>query len=130
MAQQPIELILLKQWAEHVAIPVWLLDAEGILVYSNVPAEQVLGFRFNEAGEITASELAALFDTASLEGSPVSTDELPIVVALRDGHPCHDRLRIRNRAGEIKLIEVTALPLLEADNELLGAMAIFWELGD
>ena len=127
MAQQPIELILLKQWAEHMASPVWLLDVEGLLVYSNEPAESLLGLRFDQAGEITAHDLSDLFQTASLEGSPLAASDLPVVIALTKRVPHHAQLSIQNRSGELKHIEVTALPLVAADGELLGAIAIFWE---
>ena len=120
-------MILLKQWAEHMGSSVWLMDFEGNLVYYNEPAEQILGLRFDEAGEINAAQLADLFQTTYPDGSAVATEDLPVVVALTQRIPSHGRLRIQNRAGEAKNIEVTALPLLAADQRLLGTMAIFWE---
>ena len=127
MAQQPVEMILLKQWAEHMGSSVWLMDAEGNLVYYNEPAEQSLGLRFDEAGEINADQLSELFQTSYPDGTAVKTAELPVVVALTKRIPSHAELRIHNRSGETKDIEVTALPLLAADQRLLGTMAIFWE---
>ncbi len=127
MAQQPVEMILLKQWAEHMGSSVWLMDAAGNLVYYNEPAEQILGLRFDEAGEINADQLAELFQTTYPDGSTVATDQLPVVVALTKRIPSHAELRIHNRMGETKDIEVTALPLVAADQRLLGTMAIFWE---
>jgi len=120
-------MILLKQWAEHMGSSVWLMDADGNLVYYNEPAEQILGLRFDEAGEINAAELADMFKTTYRDGSTVATDDLPVVVALTKRSPSHAELRIQNRVGEAKDIEVTALPLLAADQRLLGTMAIFWE---
>ena len=127
MAQQPVEMILLKQWAEHMGSSVWLMDAEGNLVYYNEPAEKILGLRFDEAGEINAAQLAETFHTSDRDGSPVATEDLPVVIALTQRVPSHAELRIRNRMGEEKEIAVTALPLLAADQRLLGTMAIFWE---
>ena len=127
MAQQPVEMILLKQWAEHMGSSVWLMDAEGNLVYYNEPAEQILGLRFDEAGEINAEELTTLFQTSYPDGSAIATEDLPVVVALTQRVPSHAELRIKNRAGDVKDIEVTALPLLSADQRLLGTMAVFWE---
>ena len=127
MAQQPVEMILLKQWAEHMGSSVWLMDAEGNLVYYNEPAEKILGLRFDEAGEINAAELADTFHTSDPDGAPVAAEELPVVIALTQRVPSHAELRIRNRMGEEKEIAVTALPLLAADQRLLGTMAIFWE---
>ncbi len=128
MAQQPVEMILLKQWAEHMASPVWLMDADGNLVYYNEPAEAIVGLRFDEAGEIHAEELAELFFTQAPDGSPVDSADVPIVIALNKREPCHAPLRIRDRTGEWRDIEVTAMPMVAADGRMLGALAVFWEV--
>jgi len=130
MDQQPIEMILLRQWAELMASSVWLMDAAGDLVYYNEPAEEILGLRFNEAGAIHADELVDAFHTTQLDGTPVDTAGLPVVMALTKLVPSHAPLRIRNRAGEWREIEVTALPLIASDGRHLGAIAIFWEVGE
>ncbi len=128
MAQQPVEMILLKQWAEHMASSVWLMDADGNLVYYNEPAESILGLRFDEAGEINADDIADLFFTTAPDGSPVDGEDLPIVRALTQNEPSHAELRFRDRTGEWHDIEVTALPLVAASHRKLGAIAIFWEV--
>lgn len=130
MAQQPVEMILLKQWAELMASSVWLMDAAGNLVYYNEPAEEILGLRFDEAGEINADQLAELFNTTARDGNPVASPDLPVVIALTKQEPSHAQLRIKDRTGEWKDIEVTALPLVAADQRMLGALAIFWEVPD
>ncbi len=129
MAQQPIELILLKQWAMHIATPVWLMDVEGNLVFYNEPAEAILGRRFDEAGEIHADALADLFETTDLDGAPVPSKELPVVVALTEHHPAHRRLRIRQLGtGESLDIEATAIPIEGQGGLHFGVMALFWEI--
>ena len=95
MAQQPIELILLKQWASYLAIPIWLVDEAGNLLYYNEPAESLLGVRFEEAGEIHADRLAEHFQTTRLDGTPYPNEQLPIVVALVERVPSHDTVRVR-----------------------------------
>jgi len=128
MAQQPIELILLKQWATHIATPVWIMDVEGNLVFYNEPAEGLLGRRFDEAGELHADELADLFVTSDLKGAPVESKELPVVVALTERHPAHGELRIQTLdTGEWRQIEVTAIPIEGQGARHLGAFAVFWE---
>jgi len=130
MAQQPIELILLKQWATHIAIPVWIMDIEGNLVYYNEPAESILGRRFDEAGEIHAAQISELFVTTGLDGEPVPNKELPVVVALTEHHPAHKELRIqRLDSREWLQIEVTAIPVEGQEGRHLGAFAVFWESG-
>ena len=128
MAQQPIELILLKQWASHIAIPVWLMDVAGNLVFYNEPAETILGRRFDEAGEIHADALADVFETTGLDGEHVPSEELPVMIALTEHHPAHRRLRItRLDSREALEIEATAIPVEGQGGSHLGVMAVFWE---
>lgn len=126
MAQQPIELILLKQWATYLDIPIWLMDDHGDLLFYNEPAEAVLGLRFDEAGRINADELSALFITTRVDGSAMPTEELPVVIALRKGHPAHGALRIRAINHIWRTINVTAFPI-DASARRLGVVAMFWE---
>lgn len=128
MAQQPIELILLKQWATHIATPVWIMDVAGNLVFYNEPAEGLLGKRFDEAGELHADELADLFATTGLDGELLANKDLPVVVALTEHHPAHGELRIQTLdTGEWRQIKITAIPVEGQGGRHLGAFALFWE---
>jgi PAS domain-containing protein len=127
MTQHPIELILLRQWAEHMAIPIWIMDASGDLAYYNEAAEGILGVRFDEAGVIQADRLAELFVTTALDGSPMASEDLPVVVALTKQVPDHRPVRIRAFDGSWRHIEVTAFPLEAQGGRFLGAVACFWE---
>jgi PAS domain-containing protein len=127
VAQEPIELILLKHWASYMATPIWIMDAVGDLLFYNEPAEQILGRRFDEAGAINSGELAELFETTDLDGSPLENKALPVVVALAERVPAHRELRFRTLDHEWREIEITALPVVGQGGRLLGAMALFWE---
>jgi PAS domain-containing protein len=129
VAQEPIEMILLKHWASYLAVPVWLADPDGNLVYYNEPAEPILGRRFDDAGEIPADRLAEAFVTADEEGRPIPASELPLVRALTEGVPAHRVFRIRALDGSSRVIEVTAIPIIGQGGRNLGAMATFWERG-
>lgn len=127
MAQQPVELILLRQWAEHLDIPVWIMDPSGDLAYYNEAAEAILGVRFDEAGAIQAEQLADLFATTTPDGTPMENDDLPVVVALTKQVPDHRPVRIRGLDGSWRQLEVTAFPLIAKGGLFLGAVAFFWE---
>ncbi len=126
MAQEPIEMILLRQWASYIAVPIWIADVEGNLVYYNEPAETLLGRRFDEAGEVNAGLLSELFVTSDLDGGPVPSDELPLLRALVKREPAHRALRITTTAGATHEIEVTAVPIEGQGGRHLGAFATFW----
>ena len=127
MAQQEIELILIRQWASYLTLPVFLADGEGNLLFYNEPAEVILGRRYDEAGPMHVSELVDLFEAIAEDGSPIPHSELPISGALREHRPMHKRLRMRALDGAWHTIEITAFPVEGQNERHLGVVGLFWE---
>lgn len=125
--QQPIEIILLRQWASHMAMPVWIAGTRGQLLYYNEPAEALLGRRFDEAGEMRLRDLPEIFETTTPDGRPIEDSDLPIGIALRERHPVHMKVRITALDGKSRLLGITAVPLLVQGGQYLGVLAMFWE---
>jgi PAS domain-containing protein len=128
MPQQPIELILTRHWASYLAVPVWVVGERGDLLYYNEAAEAVLGRRYDEAGEMPVEELATIFKTTAMDGSPIAADAIPIIVALRERRAAHMALRIQGLDNVWRDIEATAFPLEGQGGRHLGAVAFFWEV--
>lgn len=126
MAQQPIELILVRHLASRLAVPVFVVNQAGDLVYFNEPAERVLGRRFDEIRAMPFDEWTTAF-LPSAEGRELAVDELPLVVALRRRVPAHARFEIVGGDGVTRAIEVTAFPLVSPPDQQVGAVAMFWE---
>ena len=127
MAQKPIELILTRHLAGSLATPVFLVDAEGTLVFYNEPAERVLGLRFEETGEMPATEWASVWVATAADGTPIPADRLPLSVAVSQRRPAHGAFTIRASDGHERHIEVTAIPLVQPGDVVVGAAAFFWE---
>ena len=127
MAQHPVEIILLKQWASYISLPVWVMDSDGTLVFYNEAAENLLGRQFAHAGEILLSEMAAIFNTTADDGSPVPAEKLPIGVALLEHRPAHGRVRFQALDNVPRTIDVTSFPIEGQGGRHLGAVAMFWE---
>jgi PAS domain-containing protein len=127
MSQKPIELILTRQLASYLAMPVFLVDLDGTLVFYNEPAERILGTRFDETGAMPASEWGTIFVPTDERGAGLEPAELPLMVALREGRPAHGTLWIHALDSVPRHIEVTAFPLIGQTHERVGAVAIFWE---
>ncbi|HZT09986.1 MAG TPA: PAS domain-containing protein [Actinomycetota bacterium] len=127
MSQKPIELILTRQLASYLAMPVFLVDMDGTLVFYNEPAERILGTRFEETGAMPASEWGTVFVPTDERGAALEPAELPLMVALREGRPAHGTLWIHALDSVPRHIEVTAFPLIGQTHERIGAVAIFWE---
>ena len=129
MAQQEIEIILARQLASYLALPIFLVDPQGTLVFYNEPAEAILGRRFDETGKMPVEEWSSIFEPREEDGTPIPPDEVPLAVAFREERPVHRGLFIRGLDDKVqRYIEVTAIPLLGQLDERLGALAIFWEV--
>jgi PAS domain-containing protein len=125
--QVDIELILMRQLASGLALPVFLVDPAGNLLYYNEPAEAILGRRFNETGSLPMPEWSTLFVPRDEAGVPLPATQLPLVRALSEHRPAHRQLHILGMDGVSRRIEVTAFPLISQDRQLVGGVAIFWE---
>ena len=49
----------------------FLIDAEGILVFCNEAAELLLGKSYGEIGSIAANEFGAMLELGNLDGTPM-----------------------------------------------------------
>src|SRR5438270_13893415 len=87
MSQKQIEVILTRQLASYLAVPIFIADAAGTLVYYNEPAEMILGRRFDETGEMPANEWSTIFRPTDAEGTPVLPERLPLAIALSERRP-------------------------------------------
>ena len=122
-----LELVGAPNLADNVATPLFLVDREGVLVYYNEAAEVLLGLRFVDAGSLTADQWSARWAAEDVEGKPLPNDQRPIAVAMRERRPTHRPMNLFNGGGPKRTIEVTAFPLLARADEVVGAVAIFWE---
>jgi len=125
--QKNLLLILARDVASKLATPAFLVDAQGTLVFFNEAAESVLGHTFAEIGEMRAEEWVKVWEPMDAQGGPIHVRELPLGVALFHGQPAHSTLRIRSGDGETRLLAATGIPLMSHPDELVGALALFWE---
>jgi PAS domain-containing protein len=121
-----IEIILNRQLAECLSIPVFITDVAGNLLFYNEPAEEILGLRYEDTGEMPVAEWGTIFKNRDEEGQPLPPDELPLVKALKYKLPHHKTFWIESLKGKAEKISVTAYPIIGRANTFLGAVAIFW----
>jgi hypothetical protein len=127
MSQQEIEVILARHLAEYLAMPIFIVNPAGDLIFYNEPAEVILGTRYNETGNMAATEWSTVFQPVNQEGIPLPPDELPLIIALTQRCPAHSNFWIQGLDGRLREIEVTAFPLIGQADRFLGGIAIFWE---
>ncbi len=128
MSQQEIEVILSRQLAEYLELPIFIVDPAGALLYYNAPAESVLGTRYAETGPMPASEWSTIFTPVDQKGQAIKPEDLPLMIAIIKQHPAHSSFWIQGMDETMRQIEVTAFPLIAQANRFLGAIAIFWEV--
>lgn len=127
MDQQPIELILFRQLATTLAVPVVLADAAGDIVFLNEAAERVLGVQLEDIDVLPFDTWTTAFRPRSTTGDLVPATELPLVTAVMERRPAHGPLVIHGADGVERTIAVTAFPLEGGRGRLLGGVAMFWE---
>jgi PAS domain-containing protein len=120
-------LILARELATNVATPIFVVDPEGTLVFYNEPAEAVLGASFATTGELKFDEWGVKWMPQDPDGVAIEPRDLPLAQAFRDKRAAHAPMWITGLDGERRLISVTSVPLIGPEEELMGAIAIFWQ---
>ena len=125
VSQRPLELILARNLMSALSTPAFLVDEGGVLVFYNEAAGMLLGKRFEEQGTVGPEEWGSLFGPFDADGEPIPYDELPLVIAVRNGRPAHADFEIRSTDGARHTVEVSAFPILTTHGSQ-GAIAVFW----
>ena len=110
VAQQAIELILARQLASGLAVPVLLVDASGDTLFFNEPAELIFGRRLDEIDALPFDSRTALLAPLSMDGEPIRPEELPGMVAMRNRRPAHAVFHVHGLDGVPRPVEATAIP--------------------
>lgn len=126
--QKEIEVILTRQLAGYLTVPVFIVDPAGTLLYYNEAAETILGKRFEETGEMLVGEWSTIFVPMDEAGESLAPGQLPLIVALNEHRPAYRRFFIVGLDGVKRCIDVTAFPLDGIANRHLGAVAMFWNV--
>ena len=127
MEHTPIELILLRQLASRLPLPVTLVDAEGSVVYINPATERLLGVPQAAVAELPYDRLLELIEYRYADGSPMNLEDRPLAVALHERRPLQTTIILQGPDGVPHRVEVTAFPLDTQGGISVGAMSIFWE---
>jgi PAS domain-containing protein len=125
--QRNLVLILARDFASRLATAVFLVDSQGGLIYYNEAAERVLGRPYVEGTSMDAAEWSTAFQPMEEDGTKLPWEGTPLGVAIVRGEPDHRHLWIEGSDGVRRAIEATAFPLFAHADDMVGAVAIFWE---
>jgi len=126
----PIQIILLRQLAGYLSVPVFLVDPKGDLLFYNEPAETILGRRFEETGTMSAEVWSSAFIPEDERGNAIPPDKVPLMIALTERRPAYKRLFIRGLDGVARHVEVASIPIVGLQGDFLGAASLFWDVSD
>ena len=126
MPSYDIEIILSRQLADSLSMPVFITDIEGNLIYYNEPAEEILGKRFEETGVMPVEVWGKIFKPMDEFKTPIAAEELPLVKTLRNVYPYHKSFWIESLQGKSQKISVTSFPIIGRSGNFSGGIAIFW----
>ena len=127
MAQHAVELILTRQLASCLSVPIVLFGPTGDVLFYNEPAEALLGMRFQETGPLTLVEIDRRMRLTDERGVEIPHAARPSAIALGQQRPAHSQMWMTAADGTRRAVEVTAFPLLAEAGGLLGAAVMFWE---
>jgi PAS domain-containing protein len=100
---KPIQMILMRQLAGYLSVPLFLVDPNGDLLFYNEPAEAILGRRFDETGAMSASEWSSAFTPEDPDGRPILPEDVPLMITITKKRPAYQRFFIRGLDGSTGL---------------------------
>lgn len=128
MSQQPVELILMRQLAASLSMPIVMFDADGMMLFMNEGGERVFGRRMEDIERTHFSNLSADLDYWDDKGVHLPIGERPVATAFAERRPVHRNLKIRTLDGAMRRVANTAFPLVGQSGRFLGVLSILWEL--
>ena len=86
----PIQIILTRQLAGYLSVPLFLVDPKGDLLFYNEPAEAILGRRFDETGACRAAVWSSVFPRPTSGPADPPADR-PLMVTVANQRPAYKR---------------------------------------
>jgi PAS domain-containing protein len=126
-AQKPLELILARNLLSSISTPAFLVGELGTLLFFNEAAAAMLGRRFEETGNMTATEWTSAFGPFGPDERPIPYEQIPATAALRKNRPYHGTFRICAADGVHRDVAASSIPIVGQTGSS-GAIVIFWPL--
>lgn len=121
-----LPLIVAREFASNVAVPVFLVDADNELVFYNEAAQIAFGQPFAQPGTLKHGDWSQTFKPTRSDGTDYPRAELPVVIALEQRRPAHGVMQVEAPDGARVVVDITAIPLWSSPDEFAGVMAIGW----
>lgn len=127
MPTEPVELILLRQFATYVTMAMLVISADGGLVFFNDAAAELLDAPLGEWSEMTADEFNDRWRAQVYAEGALNVATLTGATALNDDRPVHMSFDVLRDDAPERRLEATAHPLVGRGGLRLGVVVILWE---
>ncbi len=115
-------------FARELATPVFIVDQDGNVLFYNKQAGDILGRQFDDTRPIHASTWTRIFMPTDESGSPLMPENLPLMIAVTESRPNYGTMWIEGVDNIRRHIGVAAFPITGNAGEIMGAMAVYWEV--
>jgi PAS domain-containing protein len=123
---QAVELILARQLASGLSVPILLVNARGDTLFYNEPAEAIFGRSFDEIDTLGFEERTSILAPRRANGERLPVEQLPGMLAMRERRPAHAQFFIHGLDGVVRDVEATAVPIESAGGHVLGVIVVMW----
>lgn len=121
VARRSLELILARSLSENLAVPCFVVNDAGAIVWFNESAERLIGRMAPDTPELSPAELIEMLDVRAPDEQPADAEKLPFIVALTEAAPVTGSYCVSGSDGT-EWIDAAALPLLGPDGGVLGVL--------
>ena len=115
-----------RSLASQLATAVYLLDAEGTIIYYNEAAERLSGRPFIEGAGENAEDWHRRGRPVDDEGKEMPIESTPLGITMLKREPAHGVTIFRSIEGEYRRIENVTFPLFAHTEDFVGVMLIAW----
>lgn len=123
---RPVALLMARELAANMSMPMFLVDEEARLVFFNEAAQSLFGAPYGEVGPLGRGQWSQRFQPLAADGSVMPRSEMPLVIAVEECRPAHAVQSVLQGDGSRIVIDLTAIPLFSHDGVFGGAMVVFW----
>jgi predicted ATPase/class 3 adenylate cyclase len=118
---------LARELASNLATPMFLVDADAMMVFFNDATAAIIGKTFSEVGEIPATEFGEDLELGTVDGEPLRKRDSVTGVAFFQRRPVHQTIMATGYDGRRHTLHTSAYPLFGPAGEFQGVVTVFWE---
>jgi PAS domain S-box-containing protein len=120
----------LRTVLNSLPVGVWVVDVSGMIVDANREAERLQGFPASETVNlVNIFDHASHFDLTNADGRPVTSSELPAIVAL-NGQDVEPYEMLWRSEDKTRSILTNAAPLRDATGSITGAVMVAQDVSE